>query len=84
MTDRRKKSDSAGRGSITADEILPLSIVATRLGWGQRTIRRAQRDGLITIPYARMKYCLGADVLDFFRQRANSKLRADGHGGECQ
>ena len=61
-----------GFGSISADEILPLREVARRLGWGQRTIRSAQRDGLETVPYGKMKYCLGADVLAFFsKQKSN-------------
>lgn len=58
-----------GFGSIRGDEILPLREVARRLGWGQRLIVKAQVDGLRVVQYGRMKYCLGADVLHFFRQR---------------
>lgn len=55
-----------GPRCISAHEVYPLAEVARRLGWGQRSIRAAQRRGLRTIPFGKMKYCLGADVLRFF------------------
>jgi hypothetical protein len=44
---------------------MPLREAARRLGWGWKTIARAQRDGLRTIPYGKMKYVIGRDVFDF-------------------
>jgi hypothetical protein len=67
-----------GYGSIRADEILPLREAARRLGWEQKTIRRAQREGLRAIPFGRLKYVRGADVLEFF-----GKLADAGQGGHA-
>jgi len=62
-----KQPEPKGFGSIQADEVLPLREVARRLGWAQKTIRKAQALGLKTKPFGRMKYCLGEDVIAFFR-----------------
>ena len=61
------------RDSISASEVLPLAEVARRLGWGQRTIRRAQREGLRCVAFGKCKYCLGADVLAFFQTLAENQ-----------
>ncbi len=61
-----------GYGSIRADEILPLREVGRRLGWAEKTKRRAQAEGLRTVEFGRTKYCLGIDVLEFFRQLAET------------
>jgi len=38
------------------------------------TIRRAQRDGLRTIQYGKLKYCMGRDVLEWFSEHADQKV----------
>ncbi len=68
-----KPAPKPGYGSIHRDEVLPLRVVAHRLGWGQRTIRKAQADGLRTIRYGSMKYCLGADILKWFGELAEQE-----------
>ncbi len=57
---------------IRADELLPLRALRERLGWGERTIAQAQRDGLRVISYGRWKYVLGADVLAWFAGLGNA------------
>ena len=67
---KSQSPSSDGYGSISADEVLPLREAARRLGFGQKTIRQAQRAGLRTVEFGRMKYVIGQDVLDFFRRLA--------------
>lgn len=67
---RRTTPSCDGYGSVRADEVLPLRELARRLGWGQRTIRAAQRDGLITLQYGKMKYVRGVDVAACFEKLA--------------
>ncbi|KKN36558.1 hypothetical protein LCGC14_0772270 [marine sediment metagenome] len=65
-TRERTHPSPDGFGSIHANEILPLREVARRLGWGQKTIRSAQKAGLRAIEFGRLKYCLGVDVIEWF------------------
>ena len=74
---RPDKSSTIGYGSIQANEILPLREAARRLGWEQKTIRRAQREGLRTIMFGRFKYVRGSDVLDFFGKLAEEQAAGD-------
>jgi len=64
-----KSTSPDGYGSIRADEVLPLREAARRLGWARKTVAHAQRDGLRTVAFGRMKYVLGEDVIAFFRQQ---------------
>jgi len=67
-------SDPDGLGAVAANEVIPLEVLAQRLGWGQRTISRARDAGLRLIPFGRRKYARGVDVLEFFdRLSANEK-----------
>ena len=70
---RPDKSSTIGYGSIQANEILPLREAARRLGWEQKTIRRAQREGLRTIMFGRFKYVRGEDVHAFFDRLADEQ-----------
>ena len=72
-TERPDKTPAIGYGSIHASEVLPLREAARRLGWEQKTIRRAQREGLRAITFGRFKYVRGVDVLDFFGQLAEQQ-----------
>jgi hypothetical protein len=53
---------------IRADELLPWSALHTRLGWGSRAVAEAQRRGLRVLVYAKRKYILGRDVIDFLER----------------
>ena len=66
----KPKTLGIGYGSISADEVLPLREAGRRLGWEQKTIRRAQREGLRTVAFGRFKYVFGRDVLGFFDKLA--------------
>ena len=55
----------SGYGSISIGEALPVREVGRRLGWGSKTIAQAQRDGLRTTLYGRIRYTTGQAVLDF-------------------
>jgi len=74
---RDKRTPSAPRGSIRADELLPLSVVRERLGIGTKGISAMRRAGLPIRRFGRQGFVLGADVLDFF-----SRLPTDGGEGE--
>ena len=69
----KPKTPSIGYGSISADEVLPLREAARRLGWEQKAIRRAQREGLRTVGFGRFKYVFGRDVLGFFDKLAGQE-----------
>ena len=77
-TKRSDKLPTIGYGSICADEVLPLREAARRLGWEQKTIRRAQREGLRTIVFGRFKYVRGSDVHAFFDKLASEQAGEDG------
>ena len=62
-------------GSIRADELMPVRILCSRLGWERKTLAHAKRSGLKTTKFGRFDYCAGADVLEFFRGLA------EGDGG---
>ena len=74
----KPKPPGIGYGSISADEVLPLREAARRLGWEQKTIRRAQREGLRTVGFGRFKYVLGRDVLGFFDKLAGQQTEQGG------
>ena len=59
-----------------ADELLPIRALHERLGWGPRTVARAQKDGLRVIRYAKWAHVLGSDLIDFL----NRQQPGDGGG----
>ena len=63
----------AGFGSIGPDEVMPLREAARRLGFGHKTTAKAQRDGLRTLEYGRMKYVRGRDVIAWFDRLADEQ-----------
>lgn len=67
---------------IRADELLPIRALHERLGWGPRTVAKAQRDGLRVLTYAKWKYVTGADVLEFFARLGEGG--GDGDGGQAE
>jgi len=63
---------------IHADELLPIRALHERLGWGPRTVAKAQRDGLRVIRYAKWAYVRGDDVIAFLAHQAGAVA---GRGG---
>jgi hypothetical protein len=51
--------------SVKADELLPLSALHTRLGWGARGLAAARRQGLRVLRFGRWHYVLGRDLIEF-------------------
>jgi len=51
---------------------MPLEEAGRRLRLGGTGMRQAQKAGLRTIKFGRIKYCLGSDILDFFERLAES------------
>jgi hypothetical protein len=70
----------SGFGSISPDEVMPLREAARRLGFGAKTTAKAQRDGLRTLEFGRMKYVRGRDVVAWFDWLVEQQ--ADGREGE--
>lgn len=62
-----------GFGSIQAGEVLPLREAGRRLGWGNKTIAQAQRDGLKAVQYGKIKYTTGRAVLEFIERLMNGR-----------
>lgn len=73
-----KHAQPVGCGSVRADEVLPLREFGRRLGLATRALCDAQRGGLKTILVGRVKFVLGSDALEWFRQQANAQA-AGGH-----
>jgi hypothetical protein len=69
-------------GSIHRDEVLPLCVVASRFGWGQKEIRRVQREGLAVCQCGRFKYTTGKAVLEFIERLM--KQQAEPQTGDPQ
>lgn len=67
-----------GYGEIHADSLYPLREVGRRLGWGNRTIAQAQRDGLRAVQYGRLKYTTGLWVRAFIEQQAAQQTEQGG------
>jgi hypothetical protein len=55
-------------GPISALEVYPISEAARRLGWGRKTMTRAQRQGLKTVMFGRQKYVRGESIIQFFKE----------------
>ena len=68
-----KPAAGHGYGAIRADELLPVREMMRRLGWQRKTLYHARRCGLRIIPFGRLTYCLGADVLAFFGRLADDQ-----------
>lgn len=67
-----------GPSSIQAGEVLTLAEAARRLNWGPRMVSQAQRDGLRTILYGRVKYTTGQWVAEFFATLAERQGNGNG------
>lgn len=72
------RTPSVGHGSVSAHEVLTLREAGRRLGLGTRALCDAQRRGLRTILFGRIKLVLGDDVIAWARQLAEGQTQ---HGG---
>lgn len=69
------RTPSVGNGSVRADEVLTLREAGRRLGLGTRALCDAQRRGLRTILFGRIKLVLGDDVVTWARRLAEDQTR---------
>ena len=73
----RDKRTPTPRGSIRADEVLPLEVLRQRFGIGTKGVAAMRRAGLRIRRVGRQGYVLGTDLLDFF-----ARLPPDGEEGD--
>lgn len=76
MTDKPRLP--SGPRHIAAGELYPIEEASRRLGWGRKTMIKAQRDGLKAVLYGRTKYVRGQVILDFF-ERLEGKADGGNH-----
>ena len=69
----RKPTAPAPSGSIRSDEIVSLSELQRRFSLGYKSTAAAQKMGLKTVVLGRQKFCLGEDVIRFFRKLATQQ-----------
>jgi hypothetical protein len=67
---------------IRADAVYSWAELRRRLGWAEHSGRQARTAGLRLVTFGRQKYCLGEDVLAFFRKLADRQQAAAARGGE--
>jgi hypothetical protein len=79
---RAKPTTPDTLGSIRADEVLPVRVMAKRLGMNVKSLAHAKREGLRTVKFGRFDYVLGRDVLAFFERLAQAQADGNGKGGE--
>ena len=65
---------------IRADAVYSWAELRRRLGWQEHAARQARVAGLRLVTFGRQKYCLGEDVLAFFRKLADRQQAAAEHG----
>ncbi|MBN2294909.1 MAG: hypothetical protein JXM70_20950 [Pirellulales bacterium] len=66
----KQTTNKPGWGSIHADESLPLREASRRLGWGYRTARKAQRNGLKVVQIGSLKYTRGDWIAEYLDRLA--------------
>jgi hypothetical protein len=69
---RTEHTASPPRGSVRADEVLPLVLLRSRFGIGNKTVAQMRRSGLPIRRFGRQAYVLGADLIEFFRMLPTS------------
>jgi hypothetical protein len=65
---------------VRAGELYSLAELRRRLRWKEHAVRQARLAGLRLISFGREKFCLGEDVLSFFR-RLGDRQAGDGREG---
>ncbi len=71
-----------GCGSVRSDEVLTLREFGRRLNLAERALANAQRHGLRSIMFGRVKFVLGSDALDWFRSLADQQASGNGNNGQ--
>ena len=71
---RGQRPTRAKRGSVRADEVLPLCVLSRRLGIGRYTLLEMRKKGLHPIKQGHGYFFLGADVLRYFQTLAAEQL----------
>jgi hypothetical protein len=67
---------------VRAGEVYSLAELRRRLGWQEHAVRMARAAGLRLVTFGRAKYCLGEDVLAFFKRLAERQTDSRSTGGE--
>ncbi len=62
-------------GSVSAGEVMPLVVFGERMNLANRSLAAAQRAGLRTILFGRVKFVLGSDALVWFSQLAEKQVQ---------
>lgn len=70
-----------GRGSVSAGEVLTLREFGRRLGLANKALCDAQKAGLKTALVGRVKFVVGADAVEWFRQQAEHQAGDGTEGG---
>ena len=63
-------------------KVYSLAELRRRLGWAEHSVRHARLAGLRLVVFGRQKYCLGEDVLAFFRRLAERQTDSGSIPGE--
>jgi hypothetical protein len=71
MKPLRKLPKRRAPAVVRSGELYSLTELRRRLGWGEHYVRTARVAGLRLVTFGRQKYCLGEDVLSFFRKLAD-------------
>lgn len=72
------RASPVGHGSVRSDELYTLREIGRRLGLGPRALCDAQRRGLRTILFGRLKLVLGDDVVSWARRLAEGQTQDGG------
>jgi len=67
---------------ISAGAVYSWAEIQKRLGWQEHSARQARVKGLRLITFGCKKYCLGEDVLSFFRKLAEQQTDGGSVPGE--
>jgi hypothetical protein len=66
-------------GEIRPDTLYPLSVFQARVGWGERAMRQARRNGLIVRRLGVRSYVMGSDFLMYFNQHSEIVTGNEAH-----
>ena len=68
-----------GPAVISAHAVYSWAELRRRLGWAEHSGRQARIAGLRLVTFGRQKYCLGEDVVTYFRKLADRQQAAAEH-----
>lgn len=76
---RPKKTSAAGNGVLDPTLMYRTSALCGALGWGERTWRRARREGLRILKFGRIRYVKGSDAIAFLDQFEEPRVGEGAH-----